>query len=74
MGVWELAPRKIFRATPTRTLENALLQQEIKLLLSLMSVLRRKTDRLIRKRKTNKLNSPFLSASYACSPMQEAKI
>ena len=30
MGVWGLAPRKIFRSTPSRTSENALLKDRIK--------------------------------------------
>ena len=30
IGVWRLAPEEIYRATPSRTLKNAFLEQEIK--------------------------------------------
>ena len=32
-GIWELAPKKFFVATPSRALENALLQNRIQLCL-----------------------------------------
>ena len=39
MGVWGLTPRKVFEATPSRTLENALLQNIINFLSSLIFML-----------------------------------
>ena len=44
--VWKLAPENIFRARLSKMSENALLEHGIKLLSSLISVPRRKTDHI----------------------------
>ena len=51
MGVWAFAPEKFLRATPSRTLENALLEHRLEVAIIIDFVPRRKTNPLAWKRK-----------------------
>ena len=68
-----LAPENVFKVTPSRTSENSLLEQEIKVSIIIDICAQMENDPLIWKRKTNSCTQ-FLLVPYACSPTQEANV
>ena len=72
-GLGVCPQKKMFKVTPSRASENALLEEEIEVAIIIDLCAQMKTGRLIRKRKTNKLHSQFLLVSFACNPTLEEK-
>ena len=72
-GSGGLLPGQFFRATPSRTPESALLVHGFKVLSSLISVPRRKSDPLTSNEMQKNPRWPFHLLSYTCSPMLETK-